>query len=447
MRIYSLFSVLILAACSGNAQFNPDEYQKDLSFLENQLNKYHSGLTRYTSQDFIDHEFQKAYSSHYKSELDFYARITALISKIGCGHTRTAMSDEMRSDFIENQAFLPFTIKTLSDGVFVNRTLDDKLRSGDRILEIDGIPIEDVIKKISGHLPGDGFIQTGKDRLTELLFDVYYQLYMALDQDQYEVMVERNGKVVRELVDGVTANDVQTIRNRFPEEDFLYLDHREGYAYMRLRTFSYQALRDRGFDYEDFLEASFRDLKEKKVNNLILDLRGNGGGKDEYGALLVSYLSDKPFRYFDRIEVTKSYPGRSERKGDKHFITTHQGLSVWEPKSSAFKGNLYVLIDGFSFSTCADVATVLDHRGLAVFIGEETGGGYQGNTSGHTKTVRLPNTDIKIDIPMWCYTTAVPADKNVGRGVIPDHQIKQTWSDYLQEKDVVMDKAIELILK
>ena len=36
------------------------------------------------------------------------------------------------------------------------------------------------------------------------------------------------------------------------------------------------------------LDSVFRVLREKGTRSLVLDLRGNGGGVDEYGALLLS---------------------------------------------------------------------------------------------------------------------------------------------------------------
>ena len=104
-----------------------------------------------------------------------------------------------------------------------------------------------------------------------------------------------------------------------------------------------------------------------------------------------------------------------------------------------------MLIDGFSFSTCADVATVLHHHRWATFIGEETGGRYDGNTSGHTRTITLPHSGIIVNIPMWKYTTANIGHDYEGRGVIPDYPVIPTWEAYSQGVDVVLEKAKELI--
>jgi C-terminal processing protease CtpA/Prc len=48
-------------------------------------------------------------------------------------------------------------------------------------------------------------------------------------------------------------------------------------------------LRVRAFDGGSFLstlDRAFRDIEDRGVTALILDLRGNGGGVDDYGARL-----------------------------------------------------------------------------------------------------------------------------------------------------------------
>ena len=73
------------------------------------------------------------------------------------------------------------------------------------------------------------------------------------------------------------------------------------------------------------MEDTFRTLREKGTKTLIIDLRGNGGGNDMYGAMLVSYLTDKPFRYFDHINVKTIAAGRETFTllFTFHFFTFH----------------------------------------------------------------------------------------------------------------------------
>src|SRR5262249_4856197 len=75
-----------------------------------------------------------------------------------------------------------------------------------------------------------------------------------------------------------------------------------------------------GANYPRWMEDTFRALHEKQTKVLILDLRGNGGGNDMYGAMLVSYLTDKSFRYFDHINIktiTPSFTEHSDWRADR----------------------------------------------------------------------------------------------------------------------------------
>lgn len=445
--MHKILSLLILfIACSqAKTQYSPDEVQADIEYLREQLETYHPGRYRYTSKEDMEALFEEAKQSTGLNDMGIYRRVNYLLSKVGCGHTRARMSDNMRNRFEQKQRFMPISVKFLGDRVYVRQSLSDEVKAGWEIVSINDHSMDEIKRQIFKHLPGDGRIETGKARITELLFEAYYQLYIDSTATNYCLeLKDAGGNVEKVRVSGVSQEEVNSIRVSF-SGDFLSLEHTEDYAYMRIRTFSYQALRDNGYDYEQFLEDSFKEFMKKGTKNLILDLRGNGGGKDDYGALLVSYLARESFGYFDRIEVTRKYPGRSKRVGDQYRVTTHNGLDTWQPKENRFTGDVYVLIDGFSFSTCADVATVLHHHGWATFLGEETGGGYDGNTSGHTRTITLPHSGIIVNIPMWKYTTANIGHDYKGRGVIPDFPVIPTWGAYSEGIDVVLEKAKELI--
>ncbi len=95
-------------------------------------------------------------------------------------------------------------------------------------------------------------------------------------------------------------------------------------------------------------------------------------------------------------------------------------------------------------SSCADFTAILTSNEKAVVVGQETGGGYQGNTSG-----MMPSTDFKGNLqvvtPLQKYTNAVDPNKNIGRGTIPDHIIKPTLDNWMNKKDAEMELVRELI--
>ena len=60
----------------------------------------------------------------------------------------------------------------------------------------------------------------------------------------------------------------------------------------------------------------------------------------------------------------------------------------------------------------------------ATFVGEESGGGYCGNTSGLSASIVLPNSKLRLTIPMWGYWNAVAETADKHRGTLPDHPVE-----------------------
>jgi C-terminal processing protease CtpA/Prc len=180
-------------------------------------------------------------------------------------------------------------------------------------------------------------------------------------------------------------------------------------AQIRIRMFD-------GDNFPQWIEGAFKTLREKGTKVLIIDLRGNGGGDDMYGAMLVSYLTDQPFRYFDHINVKTIEPSfeahtdwsaeRTSQLREKvrpnpagGYVMWHPGVAEQAPGKVPFLGTVFVLIDGGTFSTAADFCAVTHHLKRATFVGEETGGGYYGNNSGILATVTLAEVQVPSQAP------------------------------------------------
>ena len=104
---------------------------------------------------------------------------------------------------------------------------------------------------------------------------------------------------------------------------------------------------------------------------------------------------------------------------------------------------MFILIAGGTFSTAADVTAVLHHLKRATFIGEETGGTYEGNTSGLNALITMPNSGLRLKIPMYRYFNAVsPALR--GRGTQPDYPVEKTVADLLRGVDAQLQRAVAL---
>ena len=230
---------------------------------------------------------------------------------------------------------------------------------------------------------------------------------------------------------------------------------------MRIATFDNEQLRSKKIDFKKFLATSFKDIETSRMNNLILDLRGNGGGTDEFGKALFSYFINRPFVYYESLTMNKErfdffkYTSMPDAKTPKGMLKAnvdgkfdniqHPNVGQQNPSLPTYSGNIFVLIDGGCFSTTSECISMLDCHTPAIFIGEESGGGYYGNCSGPTPEFRLPNTKVSVEMPLMKYAMAVKGYASFDRGLIPDHVVIPTVRDKIENRNVELEFATTLI--
>lgn len=355
--------------------------------------------------------------------------------------------------------------------VVLNQSDDRTILPGAQILAIDGQPAEKVIAKVWTVLPGDGDIPTGRAREFRHFDQLYWFFFGQTDHFTVRVRETSGMEHVVELR-GITDAEREKIDNPVNTPVMAGFQKiswtRENVALRFLRDSNVAELHIGYFVGDDFpksLESAFKSLQERKTKTLIIDLRNNGGGHDQYGAMLVSYLMSSPFRYFDRIDVKTINPsfvpytnlsqetletlrvGTVKQSSGIYRITTayHSGVAEQVPEKYAFTGSVFVLIDGNTFSTAADVCAVLRHLKRAVFIGEETGGAYFGNNSGIEANLKLPNSGVEVKLPMFAYWNEVTEQESARHGTKPDYVEPTTVQNLLAGTDGELQRALSLV--
>ena len=453
--------------------------QADFDLMRSLLEEAHSGLYRYSTRAEMDRVFevQRAKLSHPVKKAAFMELIAETLATIRCGHTSYEPEDAMQKEVLKLPLFpLRVLLQEKKLLVLLNDTAaNETIRPGMEILEINGHKASEVVERLYRAEPGDGDITTGKAVRISAQFGPLYRWYVD-EATEFKVRVcpaNRPGESATATLKGVSRAERDRNHNPVNQEVLAGIRKlnwsRENAALRFLREPEVAEIRLRTFNGDDlprWFGQTFKSLTEKGTKTVILDLRGNGGGKDENGAALVSCLADKPFRYFDRINVKTitlsdtfkqhsdwSAPFEDRLRGgtvrDKsggYLITPalHPCVAEQAPGKYPFRGKVIVLIDGGTFSTAADFCAVTRYLKRVVFVGEETGGGYCGNNSGPDPKVTLPHSQLRVRVPMYEYWNAVDGGHVQRRGIIPDYPIETSIVNLARGEDAQLDFAQRL---
>mgnify|MGYP001591319818 FL=1 len=99
-----------------------------------------------------------------------------------------------------------------------------------------------------------------------------------------------------------------------------------------------------------------------------------------------------------------------------------------------YKGNLYVLINGGSYSASSLIASNLQIKNRAYFVGEETGGDFNGTVAGLMPKFKMPHTKLHFSVGT-VYLSPIEMREEKGRGVYPDKEIKQNLTTKIKNFD------------
>ncbi|MEO8335386.1 MAG: alpha/beta fold hydrolase [bacterium] len=442
----------------------------DFDLLRKGIEEAHGAPYRYSTKAALDRRFdgyrQRLGAS--VSRRGFIGLISEMVAELRDGHARLEY-DAATNATLSSARLMPLRVQVEGERLIImsnDSPSDSTMRPGMEVTSINGQGVPDILAAIGPKVPVDGFVETGRRVRVSRMFAPFYWLFVD-SSDVFVIAARRaSGASVTTTLRGVLGADRETSMNPVNaamRAASARLDGLRDNVSLSFPAAGVARLRIRGFDGRQFtseLDSVFRTVRERQIEALILDLRGNGGGVDEYGASLVSHFVGTPFRYFDRIHLASIHPsfatwrpgtfdevkaGTVADPAGGFLATTalHSGVGLQQPASAPFTGDLYVLIDGGTFSTSADVTATLHNMKRAAFIGEETAGGYEGNTSGLNALIVLPNSGLGLKIMMFGYYNAVTPPAN-GRGTVPDHVVARRAADVLNGVDAALDRAVAL---
>lgn len=439
----------------------------------------------------------------------FYKKLAPVISHVRQGHLSVGSTNKKftkkERKALKKNTFEFYNLDfEYSDGKLwvVNTKGKDSSYLGSQVVKINEDLVDSLLITYKTRFTSDGYNKTLKNRAVARYFSSFYYKDKGF-VDSLKIALRNKDSLFTKFLKRIpknkkkTLNDSVKVEKPKPTKDELRLakakkkqskkeNRKRGYyakrneynrnfefigqdslvAYMNIRSFT------KG-NYKKFYKASFKKMDSAKTKHFILDLRNNGGGRVAEIDYLYSYLTNTPYKFIEPSQVRSKTPIfnymmsssrglkilgavfspliigadllHTKKKGDAFYFKFKQ-TKTRQPKALNYKGNMYVLINGNSFSAASLISTHLKAKKRAIFVGEETGGAYNGCVAGLYKIYELPTSKLKVRIGLM-QIEAPYKQLPDGYGIKPDVEIYATIADRLSKNDPELNWVLNDIYK
>lgn len=450
--------------------FSPDELKTDIRFLVKTLQNIHPNLYAAASKEkfYQDVEALEQELTEPITRLEFARKFIPIVTRLGDGHTSVYFPQEERSEFLKQGGkVFPFEVLIRNNRLFIttNYSSDSTLSGIVEVTSINGLRTPELLDKLRPYVSAE--LDLYRDIRIQRSFRglLWYVLGFCGD---YEVELVIDGQPLKRHVEGITSTQFQTAAlhrsvNQHVLKPYSLTITSEGFAIIDFRSMTDKKR------FARFLDSAFQVIRNENIQHLAIDLRNNGGGNSQLGDMLFNYITDKPYRQVDRMEVKaskemKSYfrqryvkwymyplmPFAVFNKQARHYAFGRPGkIQVVEmkklikPKTEPlkFRGQPYLLVSHYTFSSANMLAAAFACYNMGTIVGEETGGVLE--AFGDVIPIQLPNTKLAAGCSYKKFVH--PCSDDTLRGVKPDVEIAAEPLELVSGRDPVMEYLKEVI--
>lgn len=421
----------MLSSCTDtqeiNRTFDREAYTEDLNQLVDSIQKHHPQPYEFITEDSFNSlvEEKKASISDATTLGEFIWICKTIIAAVGCSHSQVGIVSRLGEINIPPSILFPMEVKYIDSNLYVIDPLSNEtiIKPGAEILSINSISVEQLKREMKKVISSDGYNQNLKDEHLNFDFRTFcaFQLHFP---KKYMVTIN----------DKETPKEIELIKTDRPikEHKPIIRENRLRFEIVSNNSLAIITIENFIFYNEDFsifqafIDDCFGQIKQNKIEELVIDIRDNPGGDPFCASYLMQHFTDKPFRYY--------------REGTNDYYS--EIIRMIPPHKNRFTKKPYILINGNCESASGQFASLVRAHDIGVFVGQETGSTYSCNSN--TINFSLDNTGIFTNLATLTFQTNVHGFSKE-RGIAPDYEIKPEISDLLNGRDLEMEKVINLI--
>ena len=436
---------------------------------------------------------------------EFFFVLSPLVSEIRQGHNSVGYpmdkyeKEELKEYKKTTNKFGLLSFENIEGKVIINKVYDSiQTLKNSELLKIDNFEVSDLLDKYNGLRSSDGFNTTFIERRKGIMLQSYYRienptldsvtLRLSLNDSIFDTTFYRVKKPV-EKKDSLKELEIEnlsdTAKSRIKKEkkkkrvfetmrgfSKLTKQYTRSYKFLEDSTVGY--IKIRGFmngPYQSLYDEFFAEIDTAGCSSIVIDLRDNLGGRLAEIHYLMKYLARGEFITMSDMESKTRIPRTKSIWSSNNkplmvllktiitpFLYTYELVTSkkingivyhkmnaskpTEPFKNSFKGKIYVLINGNSFSASSIISTNLQGSERATIVGEETGGTFNGTVAGVFKPITLPNSKLHVQFGLGMIRAPYTESPD-GFGVIPDFIILPT----LEHRKKGIDTELEFVLK
>jgi hypothetical protein len=396
---------LASAGAANEAQYSPQQLRQDLAVIEAEIRRNHPNLAHSVDEAALARSLRELEQDlgTALSRDGAWRKFATLNPLLADGHLFVGYANwrgDAEAHLAGGGAFFPFEVHvTPGAEVFIKSRLGgiETSLAGARLQSINGVDARVVTAELLTRAHGD--TPAFRAELVSRRWWFYYWKMYGAGAD-FDLVLVRDGERTSRRFAGSATKPLFLADEASFERQFRFELLPCHSAALAIDSFAWPDKKR----FIEFTRDAFSKVRDARVQTLIIDVRANGGGDDDFWIDgILPYVATKPYRWGSNYQkrVVEQYRDEGETLGAVVSGTIDRWIQPEPDNPLRFSGQTYVLIGPSTYSSAILFANTVQHFGFAKVAGT---GAARADQSGSVQQSVLPNTALVVRWPRFILT-------------------------------------------